>query len=139
MTKDEISNSELIKKAETRLFKEAQKTITQEEIKRWKLSKDQEELWRVSGRLALQLHNEKPIYIPREHPIVTQLILEAHENCGHFGTAYTLTAFRERFSIDKSRSHVKRILKEQCYKCRRYRTNKFALPAMDPLSEERKR
>uniref|UniRef100_A0A0N5B1K2 Fur-regulated basic protein B n=1 Tax=Syphacia muris TaxID=451379 RepID=A0A0N5B1K2_9BILA len=43
MTKYEIPNSELIKKAETRLFKEAQKTITQEEIKRWESSKDQEE------------------------------------------------------------------------------------------------
>lgn len=90
---NEISNLELRKKAEVMLLKEVQKTLTREEIKKWELTKDEEELWRISGRFASQLAEEKPIYLPRNHSIVSQLILEADENCGHFGTAHTLTAF----------------------------------------------
>lgn len=89
------------------------------------------------GRFALHSRHEKPIYFPRQHPIVTQLILGAHENCGRFGKTYALTEFREKFWIEKSRSYVMKTLKVQCYKCRRPNSIKFALPAMDPLPENR--
>uniref|UniRef100_A0A0N5AAI3 Integrase_H2C2 domain-containing protein n=1 Tax=Syphacia muris TaxID=451379 RepID=A0A0N5AAI3_9BILA len=94
---NEIPSFELKREAEIMFIKEAQKSIAQEEIDGWELFKDKKLIWKLSGRCALQSECDKAVYLPKEYPVVTQLILEAHKNCGHFGAPYTLTEFRKRF------------------------------------------
>uniref|UniRef100_A0A0N5ATP8 Integrase_H2C2 domain-containing protein n=1 Tax=Syphacia muris TaxID=451379 RepID=A0A0N5ATP8_9BILA len=83
----------------------------------------------MSGRFGLQRSQDRLIYLPRKHPIVTLLIRKAYGVCGHFGKAYTLAEFRTHYCIDKSRSYVKQILKN-CRKCNRLGSKQFTSPPM---------
>uniref|UniRef100_A0A0N5AXK0 Integrase_H2C2 domain-containing protein n=1 Tax=Syphacia muris TaxID=451379 RepID=A0A0N5AXK0_9BILA len=63
---------------------------------------------------------KNPIYIPRDHPLVKQLVLDVHERSGHMGSAHTTTEFRSKYWIERIRTKVKQIIKENCSKCRRF-------------------
>uniref|UniRef100_A0A0N5AR08 Integrase_H2C2 domain-containing protein n=1 Tax=Syphacia muris TaxID=451379 RepID=A0A0N5AR08_9BILA len=85
------------RRAEIMLIKEAQKDLTREEIERWDLRTDEDGIWRMSGRFGLQRSQDRLIYLPRKHPIVTLLIRKVHKVCGHFGIAYTLAEFKTHY------------------------------------------
>uniref|UniRef100_A0A0N5B1J5 Integrase_H2C2 domain-containing protein n=1 Tax=Syphacia muris TaxID=451379 RepID=A0A0N5B1J5_9BILA len=128
-----VSVGQLKQDAEIMIWKDAQRSIQPEEIERFDLQRDKNGTWRLTGRFQLQPKEKRPIFLQQQHPLVRQLIIDAHEKCDHFGTSYTLAEFR---TIDKGRSYAKRILKEECYQCR-YTVNKFALPRLELLPEER--
>ncbi|VDM51207.1 unnamed protein product [Toxocara canis] len=113
------------KKAEEILLRQAQAHL-QDEIEKWHLEKDENGIWRFSGRLnALQTPSANLIFLPRAHHITKLLVESAHAQVMHSGVAQTLTKFRERFWIEKGRRTVTRIL-AACRACKRWNAQPFA-------------
>ena len=76
-------------------------------------------LLRCQGRInnaQLSTATKRPILLPPNHPWVTLLIRQVHQNIKHSGTADTLSTIRERYWILKGRQTVKKILKS-CVIC----------------------
>uniref|UniRef100_A0A0N5B0T3 Integrase_H2C2 domain-containing protein n=1 Tax=Syphacia muris TaxID=451379 RepID=A0A0N5B0T3_9BILA len=62
--------------------------------------RDDQGIWRTEGRFGLLPQDQNPIYIPREHPIVRQLVMD--ERSGHMGSAHTTTKFRSKYWIQRA-------------------------------------
>jgi len=76
-----------------------------------------------------------PVILPKKHPLVFKLIMEAHiKNC-HAGTHYLMAHLRERFWIVQSRKTIKSVI-NKCHRCRRYAA-KAAVVEVSPLPEDR--
>ena len=76
-------------------------------------------LLRCRGRISnsqLSAASKKPILLPPNHPWVTLLIQQVHQNIKHSGVADTLSTIREKYWILKGRQAVKKILKS-CVIC----------------------
>ena len=76
-------------------------------------------LLRCQGRInnsPLSTASKKPILLLSNHPLVTLLIHQVHQNIKHSGTADTLSTIRERYCILKGRQMVKKVLKS-CVIC----------------------
>ena len=80
------------------------------------LRKDDEGIWRCAGRVP-RYH---PIFLQRNHKLVTLVIQQSHEKMLHGGVATTMCRLRERFWIPKLRSLVKKVVRD-CNVCKRYR------------------
>lgn len=129
----DLSPARRRRKAEQTLILEAQRSITQMEKTKWHLEPDSYGILRIKDRLRGMRLEDQPIYLSKNHPIVAMLIEDAHNRCGHLGTAATLTEFRTQFWIEQGPTITRRILKTRCFKCRRERARGFALPEMSPL------
>ena len=77
---------------ETFLLFQAQKNLTDVEIKQRRLVKDGKGLWKTAGRLSL-LHHVPPVFLNCQHPLTETLILKAHQECNHFSTSACLAEF----------------------------------------------
>ncbi|UYV61058.1 hypothetical protein LAZ67_1003267 [Cordylochernes scorpioides] len=95
-----------------------------------------EGLWCVETKL---LHGQdpevlkRPILLPRDHPLVEQMVREIHQQNGHGGAQFILSRLREKFWIIGGRRLIKQII-GKCVICRRYNqkpiwTPGAALPA----------
>ena len=107
------------------LLHQAQTNVSTSDIQKWDLKLDKNGLWRVWGRLGKLELSRHPIFLPRQHPITTMLLMRAHKECGHFGVSHTLCQFRERFWIEKGRRTAKRVIGQECLRCKRYAAKPF--------------
>ena len=138
LKKANVSMREIIIQAETALFRQAQLEISKEDIKKFDLKPDESGVYRVYGRLGkLDENKEKLIFLPRHDRITELLILKAHEESGHFGTAQTLCKLRDKFWISKGKRTVRKILQNECFHCKRWKAQPFKLPRMGELAPER--
>ena len=67
-----------------------------------------------------------PILLPRNHYVTKLLVMRAHENMKHYGTAKTLTDLRSSFWIIHGRQLVRNFI-SKCTIC-----NHFEGPAYNP-------
>jgi len=103
------------KLAEIFLIKRAQLEISEDEVLKWNLRKDEEGIFKVFCRLGnVSLPDRFPIFLPRNCYITKLLVLKVHQDCLHSGVSHTLTCVRERFWIEKGRSTVRKILHDNC-------------------------
>ncbi|UYV80892.1 hypothetical protein LAZ67_19002111 [Cordylochernes scorpioides] len=88
----------------------------------FKTIKSVEGLWCVETKL---LHGQepevfkRPILLPRDHPLVEQMVREIHQQNGHGGAQFILSRLREKFWIIGGRRLIKQII-GKCVICRRY-------------------
>uniref|UniRef100_A0A0N5AZI8 DUF1758 domain-containing protein n=1 Tax=Syphacia muris TaxID=451379 RepID=A0A0N5AZI8_9BILA len=116
-------------KAEQMVIKAAQKDISSEEIERWNLIKDDNGVWRKSCKIG-NINELQQIYLPREHPIVMQIVLDIHGKIDHASCLLTMDEFRTKFWIDKGKGKIAEIIKYYCAPClwwNRERWNKSPL------------
>uniref|UniRef100_A0A0N5B1K0 DUF5641 domain-containing protein n=1 Tax=Syphacia muris TaxID=451379 RepID=A0A0N5B1K0_9BILA len=78
-----LSVSQQRKQAERVLILEAQKDITEGEVRNWNLDPDQGGVLRIKDRLQQIGVDNQPIYLLKEHRIVQMLVLGTHRRCGH--------------------------------------------------------
>ena len=94
-------------------------------------------LLRMDGRLRfadyLLYDTRNPIILPKNQPVIRQLVIDAHEKFGHgSGVEHVLIEFRSRFWIVKGRRVVRNIV-NTCAECRRRFTTKIGSHMMAPL------
>jgi len=90
---------------------------------------------RCRGRLThtqLPDSTTTPLLLPRQHPLTTLIIEQAHSRLFHPGVRHTLADIRQQYWIPKGRSVVKSVL-NNCLKCRRHSGGHFTLPPFPPL------
>ena len=126
--------------AEVLWVKHVQKDLVQSKkfvTLRWQLSLflDDKQIWRCRGRLEnadIPYAAKYPILLPREHPLTTLVVQEAHVRVYHGGVKATLTDVRQRFWIVKGRSLTRCIL-HRCVTCRRHQGAAYRGPPPPPL------
>ena len=126
---------QLIKEAETRWIREAQKSTNLDMMKHLNPFLDLQGLWRCRGRIQhanIPYDTKHPILLPREHPLTKLIILHSHERVYHNGLKETLTEIRSQYWIPKGRSLVQKIL-HHCVVCRRLEAPSFRSPQPPPL------
>jgi hypothetical protein len=69
-----------------------------------------------------------PILLPKDHPMVTQLIQDVHQITGHGGTQVVLNALREKYWILQGRRVVSKVI-HGCITCKRYAVKNFTVEA----------
>ena len=119
--------------------------IKQPQFNGWKkqlgLFVDPEGIWRCGGRLSnadVPYTTRHPIILPRDHPLVRMLVINAHAKVFHDGVGETLNEVRASYWIVKGRSLIKRILRK-CVICRRFEGKTYPSPAPPLLPEFRVR
>ena len=120
--------------------KDAQHSISQrndfESYKRqFNLFKDEKEVWRCEGRLSnadVSYAVKNPILLPRDHPLTTLIVREAHERVFHNGTKETLTEVRRKYWIPRVRSLTRQLI-YRCFLCRKFEGTPFKTPPPPPL------
>ena len=95
--------------------------MSQELMSGVELRKDDEGIWRCASKVP-RYH---PIFLQRNHKLVTLVIQQSHEKMLHGGVATTMCRLRERFWIPKLRSLVKKVVRD-CNVCKRYRMKPLA-------------
>ncbi|XP_035223057.1 uncharacterized protein LOC118195833 [Stegodyphus dumicola] len=99
-----------------------QKTEKDKRLRNLKPFVDSSGLLRVKSRILMRQDFENlrtPVILPPEHPVVSKLIMEKHEQQIHCGTQTLMAMLRENFWILKSRKTIRKVL-ENCTKCRRF-------------------
>ena len=102
---------------------------------------DEQGLLRIDGRLRnadeLSYDTKHPIILPKNHPVTTLIVQDAHEKLGHgTGVEQVLTQLRSRFWIVKGRCMVRNVLRS-CMQCRRHFSMNTAGQKMAPLPRPR--
>ncbi|XP_035211911.1 uncharacterized protein LOC118186035 [Stegodyphus dumicola] len=98
------------------------KTEKDKRLRNLKPFVDSSGLLRVKSRILMRQDFENfrtPVILPPEHPVVSKLIMEKHEQQMHCGTQTLMAMLRENFWILKSRKTIRKVLKN-CTKCRRF-------------------
>lgn len=73
-----------------------------------------------------------PYLLPRQHPLVHDLIMETHINYCHAGSQFIMSRLREKYWITQSRKTISSVI-YHCLKCRRFVTKKMdSVPAALP-------
>jgi hypothetical protein len=76
------------------------------------------------------------IYLP--HGYLTQLIIiEYHKIFLHAGTKHILNELRKNYWIHQGRAYLNKILRANCFTCRRHKAKYFNLPLMPQLPNSR--
>ena len=111
--------------AETLWIKSAQWQLVSQDFstqqKQFNLFTDEKLIWRCGGQLSnmeAPFVTKHPILQPRNHPLTTLVVRDAHERIHHNGIKETLTETRRKFWIPKGRSLV-RYLIHRCILCRK--------------------
>ncbi|UYV67111.1 hypothetical protein LAZ67_4003911 [Cordylochernes scorpioides] len=87
-------------------------------------------LWCVETKL---LHGQdpevfkRPILLPRNHPLVEQMVREIHQQNRHGGAQFILSQLREKFWIIGGRRLIKQII-GKCVICRRHNQKPIQTP-----------
>ena len=153
VTADPLDPSEL-QVAETAIVRFVQLKYFKEEVKALKSRKpivkkspiyilepflDEEEIFRVGGRLKNAPLSEKaqhPAILPKNHHVSRLVARRAHEfQSGHSGKEYVLSLIRQKFWIVGARPLIKRVLMD-CVVCRKLR-GKPGVQQMADLPSER--
>ena len=103
--------------------------------RQFNLFKDEKEVWRCEGRLSnaeIPYAVRNPILLPREHPLTTLIVREAHEHVFHDGVKETLTKIRRKYWIPRIRSLARQFI-HRCVLCRRLEGPPFKPPPPPPL------
>lgn len=110
----------------------------QPDVKGFGVIKMSDGLWHLKSRLTNRDDTESfkyPVLLPKNEPLVEQLVRYIHQSSYHSGTQHVLGRIREHYWIIHSRSLVKSII-HKCVKCQRYRVGKMKC---DPASLPEKR
>ncbi|CAK1584170.1 unnamed protein product [Parnassius mnemosyne] len=102
--------------------------------------KDDNGLWRVSGRLQLaqiEIERKHPILIPRASNLATLIVANAHEKTLHGGPQLMINFIRSRYWIINLKNLVKSYI-HKCITCLRY-TSRANNPIMGQLPAARVR
>ena len=89
------------------------------------LRQDDNFLLRCYGRVQ----DYHPIFIPREHKLVTLIISHHHKKTLHGGVSSTMSSVREKFWIPRLRVLVKKVV-YRCNLCKRYRVKPLSPPKL---------
>ncbi|UYV84129.1 hypothetical protein LAZ67_X001289 [Cordylochernes scorpioides] len=95
-----------------------------------KTIKSIEGLWCVETKLLHGQDSEvfkRPILLPRNHPLVEQMVREIHQQNGHGGAQFILSQLREKFWIIGGRRLIKQII-GKCVICRRHNQKPIQTP-----------
>ncbi|UYV77987.1 hypothetical protein LAZ67_15003105 [Cordylochernes scorpioides] len=95
-----------------------------------KTIKSAEGLWCVETKLLHGQDSEvfkRPILLPRNHPLVEQMVREIHQQNGHGGAQFILSQLREKFWIIGGRRLIKQII-GKCVICRRHNQKPIQTP-----------
>ena len=96
---------------------------------------------RACGRLAnadIPYSTKHPVLLPRDHPLTSMIVREAHNRVRHNGVKETLTDIRTKFWIVKGRSLVRSVI-YHCVVCQRFEGPACSAPPLPPLLEFRLR
>ena len=97
-----------------------------------KLIQDDNFLLKCYGRVQ----GYHPIFIPREHKLVTLIISHHHKKTLHGGVSSTMSSVREKFWIPRLRVLVKKVV-YRCNLCKRYRVKPLSPPKTAKLPSYR--
>ena len=100
-----------------------------------KVIKDEQEVYRVSGRLdnaPIPFSTKFPVLLPRRHYFTELVIRKNHLIVEHNGTNETLTQIRTEYWICKGRQTVKTLL-SKCVQCKRLMGKCYDTPGPPPL------
>ncbi|XP_035208101.1 uncharacterized protein LOC118182820 [Stegodyphus dumicola] len=114
------------------------KTEKDKRLRNLKPFVDSSGLLRVKSRILMRQDFENfrtPVILPPEHPVVSKLIMEKHEQQMHCGTQTLMAMLRENFWILKSRKTIRKVLKN-CTKCRRFDSRPSTVQSA-PLPKDR--
>ncbi|UYV80734.1 hypothetical protein LAZ67_19001563, partial [Cordylochernes scorpioides] len=95
-----------------------------------KTIKTVEGLWCVETKLLHGQDSEvfkRPILLPRNHPLVEQMVREIHQQNGHGGAQFILSQLREKFWIIGGRRLIEQII-GKCVICRRHNQKPIQTP-----------
>ena len=125
--------------AELLLVKSAQQTFSDLKTltKQFNLFRDEEGVLRCGGRLSnaeLPYSVKFPILLPRDHPITSLIVKQAHERVLHNGVKETLSETRSKYWIPSGRNLARKII-HKCVICRKFEGLPFQTPQSPPLPE----
>ena len=103
--------------------------------RQFNLFKDEKEVWRCEGRLSnadVSYAVNNPILLPRDHPVTTLIVREAHERVFHNETKETLTEVRRKYWIPRVRSLTRQLI-HHCFLCKKFEGTPFKTPPPPPL------
>lgn len=121
LTPDELAYAEMLWIKSSQLQLASQKDFTVQQ-KQFNLFVDEKGIWRCGGQLSnfeAPYATKHPVLLPRNHPLTTVVVRNAHGHVRHNGVKETLTETRRIFWIPKGRSLV-RYLIHHCILCRRF-------------------
>ncbi|XP_055918341.1 uncharacterized protein LOC129950422 [Eupeodes corollae] len=157
-----ILSCEELRKAETILFRIAQRDVYSEEFSSLKKQNkipnkpirvpasssikrlspyldDEQQLLRVKGRLdaapCININTKRPIILPRDHAITKLLVQRVHEDFQHANNECVVNQLRQRYVIPKLRQQLKCVIKV-CQWCKINKA-KPSTPEMAPLPPAR--
>ena len=102
--------------------------------RQFNLFEDENGLWRCKGRLSnveVPYAVKNPILIPRNHPLTTLIVWEAHKHVFHDGIRETLTEIRRKYWIPRIRSLTRQLI-HHCVVCRKFEGASFFKPPPPP-------
>eukprot|EP00795_Rhopilema_esculentum_P014920 gene14920-6058_t len=137
---DDIIDSEDLDRAKVLWHRTIQKSFKLDkkfsETKRHlKVIKDEQEVYRVSGRLdnaPIPFSTKFPVLLPRKHYFTELVIRKNHLIVKNNGTNETLTQIRTEYWICKCRQTVKTLL-SKCVQCKRLMEKCYDTPGPPPL------
>uniref|UniRef100_A0AC34FHU9 Integrase catalytic domain-containing protein n=1 Tax=Panagrolaimus sp. ES5 TaxID=591445 RepID=A0AC34FHU9_9BILA len=124
--------------AEEALIRQEQEIcIKPNDVKEFKLKKDENGLYRTHCRFDhADMINAHPIFIPKTSSIAKMIVMDAHDELQHAGVPHTLVKVRETYWIPAGRATVKRCL-SKCSACKIWKSKSFELPIMPQLPGSR--
>jgi hypothetical protein len=141
---DRISNNYLsiseMRGAEKYVLKDIQSTFSNKlkevSIKNVKM---EDGLYRVHTKLLYRNDTEGfkyPVLLPKSHPLVEQLIRDAHRIHGHAGIQFLMGHLREKYWILQGRRTIGKVI-QKCVKCSRHQIKNVNPNTPAPLPEKR--
>ncbi|VDN00466.1 unnamed protein product, partial [Onchocerca ochengi] len=116
----------------------AQSEVSQEDIEKWGLVCDADNLWKSLGKLRwsrAELTNF-PYYICKGR-IAELIIKQYHEKMFHASANLTWVKVRQMYWIPHEKTYVKSILRKLCKGCTRWNVIPFEQPEFPPYPPER--
>ncbi|XP_021959868.1 uncharacterized protein LOC110855787 [Folsomia candida] len=91
-----------------------------------KVQRMEDGLLHVKTRLLNRIDSEEfkmPVLLPKSHPMVLQLIRDAHRNYCHAGVQFIMGKLREKYWILQARKTIRSVI-HNCSTCRRFESKK---------------
>ncbi|KAL3098129.1 hypothetical protein niasHT_029855 [Heterodera trifolii] len=135
-----------IERAETHLWKEAQKSYPPSNETILNLNLFQKDgIWRAKGRMqnsGMDQFAIHPIYLNKNCPIVDLIIMDIHRERKHTGMENMVASLRSKFWIPSVRSKVNSVLRinpnTRCWICARFHAKAYEYPEAPPLPSYRR-
>uniref|UniRef100_A0A8R1XR24 Integrase_H2C2 domain-containing protein n=1 Tax=Onchocerca volvulus TaxID=6282 RepID=A0A8R1XR24_ONCVO len=116
----------------------AQSEVSQEDLEKWGLVRDADDLWKFLGRLRWprsKLTNFS--YSICKGRIAEMIVKHYHEKMFHASANLTWVKVRQTYWIPHGKTYVKSILRKLCKGCTRWNVIQFEQPEFPPSSPER--